>query len=266
MKRLVLLCAALAATGCYTMKFVHGNRLPEPGAPRERWVHTFFGGVWQPGGPVDLDAVCPQGVASIEQEVSAGNWAVSQIAGVAVSAGAAVQFPQAAPVAYLLVGRHLDVWDPVTVRVVCARGAVVSRRIAVFKLEARGGISPDTAALFTDSLVDALRHSPGTTVLGDADIAAALGLERQKQLLGCTDDKACLTEIGGALGVDRLIHGSVGRVGGSLVVNITSIDPRTATAVASVSERLKSESDEAFLDALPGIAAELLMESMAPGK
>lgn len=259
-----LLCAVLVLGGCYRMTLRHGQRVPEAGAARERWVHTFFGGLWQLDGPVKLDSLCPQGVAVIEQEVSVANWAVTQLSSVPLSASGAAANPLAVPAGYAVVGRHLSVWDPVTVRVLCAKGALQARKLAVVRLQPRGGITADTAALFTDSLIAELRRQPGTTVLGDADISAAIGLERQKQLLGCSEDSSCLAEIGGALGVDRLIHGSIGRVGESLVINISSIDPDGARAVSSVSERLKASSDEAFLDALPGIAQQLMLEPIAP--
>jgi hypothetical protein len=59
------------------------------------------------------------------------------------------------------------------------------------------------------------------------------------------------------------VHGSLGRVGGSLVVNLSALDARRGTAAASVSERLRGAGEEAFLDALPTLADALLAE--APG-
>lgn len=78
-------------------------------------------------------------------------------------------------------------------------------------------------------------------------------------MLGCAD-AGCVAEVGGALGADRVVHGSIGRVGSSLLVNLTSLDPRKASHAASVSERLRGASDEAFLDALPRIVDGLIAE------
>lgn len=268
MRRLaLLLLPALLASGCYSLTLRHGKRLAEPGVPREQWVHTFFGGLWQPKGPIRVDDLCPQGIASIEQQQTVANWAVTQLSSVPVSGlGAATQEDNVKRVAgaagsYAVVGRHFEVWTPWTIRVTCSRGALKALKIAVVGLSPRGGISPETTQLFTEALVAELRRQPGTSVLSDADIAAAIGLERQKQLLGCTDDASCLTEIGGALGVDRLVHGSIGRVGESLVVTLTSIDPQSSRAMSSVSERLKGTSDEIFLDALPSMAHQLMLEA-----
>ncbi len=261
---LPLLAALLLLPACYSLTLRHGKRMPEAGTPREQWAHTFFGGLWQPSGPIRVDDLCPMGIASVEQEISFPNWAVTQLSSVPLSTTGLAVHPAAVAVAYAGVTRHLEVWTPWTLRVVCARGALKTLSIAVVRLTPRGGISEEMASLLTEALVAELRRQPGTTVMSDSDMAAALGLERQKQLLGCTDDSSCLTEIGGALGVDRLVHGSIGRVGESLVVNLTSIDPARSRAMASVSERLKGASDEIFLDALPGIAHQLIVEALVP--
>jgi hypothetical protein len=260
-RRLAVAAAALwLCSGCYAITLRHGKQIPEAGAPRERWVNTFFGGLWQPGGPVQLDELCPQGVARIEQELSVANSVSAQLTALAASAAAVAYTPYAVLPSYLAVGRHLEVWTPVTVRVWCAKGSLKALKIAVVTLQGRGGIPADTAQLFTEALVAELRRQPGATVLSDSDIAAAIGLERQKQLLGCSET-SCLTEIGGALGVDRLVYGSVGRVGESLVVTLTSLDPQRSKPMASVSERLKGK-DEVFLDALPGMATQLMQEAI----
>jgi hypothetical protein len=97
-----------------------------------------------------------------------------------------------------------------------------------------------------------------------ADVAALLGVERSREMMGCSDS-GCLAEIGGALGADRVVHGSLGKVGESLVVNLSALDPRRASAPASVSERLRGNREEAFLDALPGMASVLLTDE-APSR
>lgn len=50
----------------------------------------------------------------------------------------------------------------------------------------------------------------GLKVMTGRDIGAVLGLERQKQLLGCMDDStSCSAELAGALGVGALVVGTV---------------------------------------------------------
>ena len=268
--QIALICLLLP--GCYTVRFRHGKLAPEAGVPREMGHHGFINGLWELAS-LKVDELCPNGVYSIENQLTAVN-AVSQEATRLVSVPGLyglVEAVRPGPVnvpevtiggtlfSYLVVGRHFTPWTPSTFRVVCARGPLRTLKLAVIKLTAKAGVEQGVVDLFSDALVVELRKRPGLSVMSDSDIVAILGLERQRQVLGCTDS-SCLAEIGGALGVDRLITGSVGRVGGSLIVNVTSLDPGKAQAVNSVSERLKSGSDEAFLDALPNIVSLLLLE------
>jgi hypothetical protein len=252
---------ALASSGCYRVTFKLGKSVPEAGAPRELWHHAILSGLVDLSGPVQLDQLCPQGVAQVQTEESVPNGIAQNLSSAVLAVPGYLVSPYAAVGGYWLVARHLQPWAPSTVRLTCARAAVKSLKLVVLKLESRGGLEPQTVDLFTDALVGELRRNP-VSVMTSADVAAVLGQERQRQLSGCTDS-SCLTELGGALGADRIIHGSVGRVGGSLVVNLTSLDPRSSRAVASVSERLQGGKDEAFLDALPSLAYQLLSEPLA---
>lgn len=263
--RAAVIAVALAlCAGCYRMTFKLSKAVPEGGAPREMWHHSLASGLWDLSGPVPVDELCPLGVAAVQTEESVANAFAQNITSGVLSAPALSVSPWPAVVGgYWLLGRHIQPWAPSTVRLTCAKGAVRSLKLVVLQLEPRGGVEPQTVALFTDALVGELRRGPGLTVMTAADVAAVLGHERQRQLLGCSD-ASCLAELGGALGADRIVHGSVGRVGGSLVVNLTSLDPKTGQAVGSVSQRLKGGGDEAFLDALPALTYELLTEPLAP--
>jgi hypothetical protein len=53
------------------------------------------------------------------------------------------------------------------------------------------------------------------------DMADLLGVEKQKQLLGCSETaSSCMAELAGALGADGLITGQVAKVGKSYQVNV----------------------------------------------
>jgi hypothetical protein len=196
--------------------------------------------------------MCPAGVASVRSEVTPGNWILQALT--SVGTGLAVLW---APV-----------WEPTTVTVTCARPAAAraarAMKVVVLPLTPLGGVPKETAQLLGDALAGELRKRPGVSVLTQADVAALLGVERTRQMLGCTET-GCMSEIGGALGADRVVHGSLGRIGESLVVNLSALDPRRATAAASVSERLRGGGEEAFLDVLPALADALLADAPASG-
>jgi hypothetical protein len=239
--------AAFALASCYTIRYERRGALAEAGAPRERWHHGLLGGTILVSGPVDLQAACPTGVAAVESQVAPGNWVAQVLTSVG---GLAVLW---API-----------WEPTTVRVTCARATQArsgrALKIVLLPLAALGGVPGETAQLLGDALAGELRRRAGVSVLTPADVSALLGVEKTRQMLGCTDS-GCMAEIGGALGADRVVHGSLGRVGGSLVVNLSALDPKRAAAAASVSERLRGGGEEAFLDALPALAEALLAEA-----
>jgi hypothetical protein len=60
----------------------------------------------------------------------------------------------------------------------------------------------------------------GLRVVTRAELAALVGLERQKELLGCADGTSCTAEISAALGVDGLVTGSLGIQGEELQIDI----------------------------------------------
>lgn len=247
MRRAALLAlAGWALSGCYTVRYERRSAAPEPGTPREVWHHGVLGGTLLASAPVPLADMCPSGVATVENQTTFGNW----LAQVFTSFG-------------ILAPLHAPAWEPTTVRVTCARPAVAraSRavKVVVLPLVALGGVPRETAQLLGDALAGELRKRAGVSVLTQADVSALLGIEKTRQMLGCSEG-GCLAEIGGALGADRVVHGSLGRVGGSLVVNLSALDPRRASSAASVSERLRGGGEEALLDALPGLADALLAE------
>ncbi len=70
----------------------------------------------------------------------------------------------------------------------------------------------------------------GVRVTTPKDIQLVLGLERQRQLLGCSAGAECLVELAGALGVKELITGEVAKLdsGYQLVVKVIAADTGAA--------------------------------------
>jgi hypothetical protein len=102
------------------------------------------------------------------------------------------------------------------------------------------GVDKIYAATLEGRYLDLLA-SNGMRVTSPKDIAAVLGLERQKQMLGCSSDVSCIAELGGALGVDAILYGSVVKGGSSFTVTLRLINARDAQTLSSFSQRLKSE-------------------------
>ncbi|GAB4292645.1 MAG: hypothetical protein Kow0090_06650 [Myxococcota bacterium] len=146
-----------------------------------------------------------------------------------------------------------------------AGGGRVVIKVAVLNISAQAGIEENIAVLINEAFLAEIRKRPELNVIGMAEIKTMLGYEEQKQTVGCTDD-SCVIEIGGALGVDRLVTGVLGRLGNSFLINVKLLNIRDATVEKQVSHRIKAESEEALLDALPEIAEELFGKSSERGK
>lgn len=87
------------------------------------------------------------------------------------------------------------------------------------------------------------------------DLAQVLGAERQRQLLGCADDEsaACLTELAGALGVAKLLSGTVAKTDSLFLSTLKIIDAQNGTTLWAATRSVSSERELlAFFDEQAG--------------
>lgn len=83
------------------------------------------------------------------------------------------------------------------------------------------------------------------------DVAAVLGAERQRQLLGCSDS-GCVAELAGALGAKGLITGELAVVGDVLQISVKVLDASSGRPLVQALERHGEEA--ALLSAIDRIA------------
>lgn len=102
----------------------------------------------------------------------------------------------------------------------------------------------------------------GVQVITPAEIQALLGLERQKQLLGCSEQAtSCTAELADALGAEASLLGTVARLGDTLELSIKVVSNRTGARRAGFTERVQGEG---ALFAVMDRAAESLAEQLRP--
>jgi hypothetical protein len=133
------------------------------------------------------------------------------------------------------------------------------------------GFPPDKAfelneqKAFDDFEAGALRDQ-GFDVLTNADVAAVLGVEKQKQLMGCSESN-CLTELGGAIGADYIVRGNLASVGDRVALTMTLIDSRGAVVNEVRSSKIGKGSGQ-VLDAIeklvPGLVAPVTSKLAPP--
>ncbi len=112
---------------------------------------------------------------------------------------------------------------------------------------------PETARSLSNTLASRMSDTGLVRVTTPADIAAALGVERQRQLLGC-NESTCLAELAGALGARGIVTGELARIGEVFQLTVRVLDSGTVAPIFSVIERRQSL--EALLIAVDQVASD----------
>lgn len=116
-------------------------------------------------------------------------------------------------------------------------------KLAVMPFAARG-VPRATAAAMMQILSTELNQIEGVRVISSDDIAALLAKVETEGKLGCTENMECVVEIGAALGLSKLVTGSVGKIGDTYVVAAQLIDTRQAEVQNRVLEAFAGDPDE----------------------
>ncbi len=106
-------------------------------------------------------------------------------------------------------------------------------RIAILDIRALGTDAAKAELLSEVALTEAA-SIPGIDVIGKSDINSIVGFEKQKQVMGCAEDSTCLAEIGGALGVDYILVGSLGGLGDLFRIDLKLVDAKRAKVRARI--------------------------------
>jgi TolB-like protein len=117
-------------------------------------------------------------------------------------------------------------------------------KLLVMDLQAVGGAEATLAQAATEAVVNEAEARGFYQVLSSRDIASMLGVERQKQLLGCSEESsACMLEISGALSAQYVLGGSVSRFGDALQLNLQLFDNQKSQVVHRATRLAKSASE-----------------------
>jgi hypothetical protein len=104
----------------------------------------------------------------------------------------------------------------------------------------------------------------GFAVITNGDVIAALGIERQKELLGCTET-SCLAELGGAMGSDYIARGSIAVLEDETALSLSLVNP-SGVEINRVSSRSKSRTASALLSQLETLVGQLVQPLRDQGK
>lgn len=134
-------------------------------------------------------------------------------------------------------------------------------KIAVTEIKNVQGVSAGTATILSDIVVSEVARA-GHDVVSQSDIKAMIGFEKQKQVLGCSEDSSCLAEIGGALGVDYMLAGQVGQIGTRYRVSVMLVETKKARVVARAAQ-FCDQNEDALARAAETTVRELLATAAA---
>ncbi len=134
-----------------------------------------------------------------------------------------------------------------------AKSGVLS--MALLRVTGGEGVTAKEAATIEEVLLTALDRTGRFKMIGRSDIAALLDLESRKQMVGCDENAACMTEIAAALGVDLVATADIGHLGSVNVMTLKVIDVKRATVIARGQQTLTG--DSAVVAAANALAAEV---------
>lgn len=139
-----------------------------------------------------------------------------------------------------------------------AAASAQAKKVRVAVLEFRPlGTEQAKADLLSEVALTAASTMGGFEVIGRSDIAAMIGFEKQKQVLGCTEDSSCLAEVGGALGVDLIMVGSLGRLGSLYRIDLKIVDTKKARVRGRIGISVEGQ-EEKLVAAIEKTVRELL--------
>lgn len=102
-------------------------------------------------------------------------------------------------------------------------------------------VSAELSTFYAAHLAQALR-AKGFEVVTAAELGTLLGMERQRQLLGCsTDASSCFTEFGNALGCDGTVVVTLAKLDDTLQANLKVLSTRTGGVLAETSVEANSQ-------------------------
>jgi hypothetical protein len=95
-------------------------------------------------------------------------------------------------------------------------------------------------------------------VVTQGEVAALLGLERMRRIVGCSDDQACLSEAAGALDAEQLLSGTLTILERTALVTVRLIDASRGRTLARTSATLLDATQKELVDAARRLAHEVV--------
>lgn len=140
-----------------------------------------------------------------------------------------------------------------TILTALALSAPEKPKLAVLDVQG-SGVAPELVTAITESMTQEATRRGFFDVIASSDIRTLLGMERQKQLMGCSEGSSCTAELAGALGARFVLSGTLTRLGEALQLTLQTLDTQKAQPIGR-SIRIATDVRE-LVDQLPFAVAE----------
>lgn len=128
--------------------------------------------------------------------------------------------------------------------------------VAVTALQARG-VAESDAAVFTETLADVLLRSGKVRVMERSQMDKILA-EQGFQQAGACDTAECAVQMGRLLGIERIVVGSVGKVGETYSLSVRMVDVGTGEVLTSSRRNHRGAIDDVLDRVVPEVGRELI--------
>ncbi len=132
--------------------------------------------------------------------------------------------------------------------IVDSKGGVLDK-LAVVPFEVKG-LSKEEALLLTERFAAALAESKRFEIMSQEEMNVLLKDSQFKNLEGC-NYSLCLSDIGKVLGVQKVVHGSIGRRGKLYTLRIRMIEVANADIIYDERSEHSGEFDALASEAIP---------------
>jgi hypothetical protein len=131
-------------------------------------------------------------------------------------------------------------------------------RLAVLDFTLAGSAHPDLARVLSDGAARGA-EAGDHQVITQGEVAALLGLERMRRIVGCAEDQGCLAEMAGALDADQLLSGSLTILERTALVTVRLIDTgKGGRTLARATATLLDATEKELVDASRRLAHEVV--------
>ena len=118
------------------------------------------------------------------------------------------------------------------------------------------GVDSASAKVLTDALSDELIRGGKIRVMERTQMDQILK-EQGFQQSGSCDGSECAVQAGKILGIDRIVVGSVGKIGSAYVLSVRGVDVGTGEVLASARRQQVGALESVLMELLPPLSAEI---------